>query len=1692
MLAWNKMLEGNSAWRVGNYQGGAMDITTHVVAAPCKRAVGGQHARRRSFLRQVALFALFAGAPGLEAPAYAQHPVTLWITGVSGHGAFPPDWYPLLGSSPAEACAKFVGAGVQAEARAYEQRVQTYGAEWVCPPNFQVISPAPACVYRAYPSYTKQSPGQACTTSTVESTLANLPFRFAAGESKGAGQSEFGSCQRANPVNLGNGNKLQSEVDYRGAGALPLELVRTYNSRGVLPDGRIGRGWRHGFEASIALDDSIGTAMAHRPNGAVYVFARTGVQWTPDKDIPDRLERVLDASNQPAGWRYRPTGAEDRVEVYDRDGRLSAIEDKAGRALTLQYASHALYGKLLSAVLDPVGRALAFSYDSAGRVRQLVDPAGGRYGYEYDATGNLIAVTFPDLETRRYHYEKSGDAPTDGSGYVPDKALTGITDENGARFATFDYDGAGRTTLSEHALSAERTTFSHGAGSVTVTDALGAVRSYALEAVLGTNKNSATTGDPGCPLGFAARSFDANGMPDSQTDWNGNLTRYTRNARGLETLRVEGAGKPEERRITTDWHPFYRLALRIAEPVRVTSYIYGEPTDPNPGNRGRVLARTVQATADATGAQGFSAAPVGAPRTWTYTYNAEGRVLTVDGPRTDVSDVTAYAYHPNDDPDLGKRGNVATTTNALGHITRFTAYDPHGKPLTLVDPNGVVTTLAYDPRQRLVSRDFGGELTSYEYDGVGQVTKVTLPDGSFLSYTYDAAHRLMGIADSPGNRIAYTLDAMGNRTREEVFDSANQLAQVRSRLYNALNRLEQEIGGTSPASQVTRFGYDNQGNLTGITDPLNRLTANAYDALNRLKQITDPASGLTRYGYDGLDQLASVTDPRNNTTAYGVDGLGNLAEQRSPDTGTSANTYDAAGNRLSAVDAKGQTTNFTYDALNRVTRVVYSQATGTQLKQIDYAYDQGANGIGRLRSLTETSAAGAVLQATTYAYDARGRITEATRAIAGTSHTVRYAYDPSGRLTQMTYPSGRTLAYGLDGLGRINRIETTGAGQTHVVVQDATYQPFGPVKRFTFGNLQAHQKTFDLDGRIASHSLASQGKLVSFDAASRITRIEEQENTANFSLYGYDALDRVTSTVLAASTFSYGYDAVGNRTSKSTGASTDIYSYSPTSNRLAEIAGATIRSYAHDPNGSIIAAGPTGFGYDVRGRLIASSSAAGTTTYQVNALGQRVRKTSALADTLFHYDDEGRLIAESGPSGAPVREYLWFGEQPVAVATYPVAGNQCASLPTADTSNTFVAFSRRERMEVHAGRPGERGWEWGLGTNTRNFEASARADLDWVSGKPYAFTLVYDGAGNARVSVRDGDAELFALTWTGGMDVGNALRFTVRSPEGIGVGNRIALNITAIDGQPMSTTLATAGDDARSEVTGVYAGTSLQDGYTVEGTVTLTFSKNYPPRGNRLDFTVTAGTVQCQGEGPGTPTLYYVHADHLNTPRAVTNQSQQVVWRWENQEPFGNNPAEENPGGLGSFEFPLRFPRHLRGSRDQHAHNYFRDYDPATGRYVQSDPIGLAGGINPYAYGASSPLIYDDVFGLQTYMCTQPLHALGGTGLRSGPDIWGNPLYHKYICVPDGNDSIVCGGQDRAGGPFSPGIPSKDTFKENGCKVVEPSNDCIESCLRETIQDPQRPRYWLFGGGRNGGQNCQQWADTIIDKCRRQCKTAMK
>jgi len=256
---------------------------------------------------------------------------------------------------------------------------------------------------------------------------------------------------------------------------------------------------------------------------------------------------------------------------------------------------------------------------------------------------------------------------------------------------------------------------------------------------------------------------------------------------------------------------------------------------------------------------GLSAA-AWAERTTSYTYTPEGLIATIDGPRTDVTDLTTFTYDT--------AGNRATMTNAAGHVTQYTDYDGAGRLLRMVDPNGLVVSFTYHPRGWLLSQTVGvgaaAATTLYDYDAAGNLVLITLPTGGTLAFTYDAANRLTDIVDQEGNQVHYTLDVMGNRVAEETQDPQGTVTRTLTRVYNDLNRLQQ-VKGADPA-RFTDFAYDPNGNLTSTTDALSRIETTDYDALDRLIAQLDPAQGQTGFAYDDRDNLTTVTDPRGNVT----------------------------------------------------------------------------------------------------------------------------------------------------------------------------------------------------------------------------------------------------------------------------------------------------------------------------------------------------------------------------------------------------------------------------------------------------------------------------------------------------------------------------------------------------------------------------------------------------------------------------------------------------------------------------------------------------------------------------------------------------------------------------------------------------------------------------------------------------------
>ena len=641
--------------------------------------------------------------------------------------------------------------------------------------------------------------------------------------------------------------------------------------------------------------------------------------------------------------------------------------------------------------------------------------------------------------------------------------------------------------------------------------------------------------------------------------------------------------------------------------------------------------------------------------TTTRTYNALGLIETIDGPRTDVSDITTLDYDA--------QGNLIKITNALNQETNITSHNAHGQPLTLVDANNITTTLVYDARRRLISRtvDATGtpSTTHFEYDGVGNITKTTLPNGSFLMNTYDAAQRLTAVEDNLGNKIEYTLDALGNRTQEDVKDPLNTLTRTLSRTYNTLNRLIQTTGG---AGQVTTFDYDDNGNQTDITvDPtsqnptgLNQATQQAFDALNRLKTTTDAKQGVTTFGYDDRDNLTSVTDPTGLTTTYVYDGLDRLISQTSADTGTTTFVYDSAGNRLSQTDARGITSIFSYDALNRLTGISYPDTT----QNVTYTYDSGAgcsNGIGRLCQMTDESGS------TTYSYDARGNLLSQTQTIGSVIATTSYAYNSADQLTQITYPSGRTVDYTRNVIGQIESVSTTHNSQTTGLSSVHTYEPFGPLNAMTYGNGLTHTRQYDLDYRLTQLTTMNgsmhQDLGYTFDNANNITDITNHLDATRTQAFTYDELNRLTDANGIYGDLDYTYDANGNRLTEDLNSSSlKTYSYdtaNPTdpSHHLLQTVNGGTTTYNYDDNGNTIDNTDYQFTYGDNNRLkTAEQSSTLLATYTYNGRGERVSKIGA-STTLYIYDQSGQLIAELDDTGATIREYAYVDGQPLAYIT---------------------------------------------------------------------------------------------------------------------------------------------------------------------------------------------------------------------------------------------------------------------------------------------------------------------------------------------------------------------------------------------------------------------------------------------------------
>jgi RHS repeat-associated protein len=1050
------------------------------------------------------------------------------------------------------------------------------------------------------------------------------------------------ACGR--PIDVATGNMFEDVTDYATLGPNKLAFVRSYNSQSRSSN-MLGRNWRSNYDRTLNIASAT-SVTTERADGQGITFTLKGGAWQADTDVDLQLSQT--GSGIGSTWTLiAPTDAtETYTTITATQAQLTSIRARNGYTQTLDYN-----GSQPDSVTDSFGRSLLFSYQN-DLLQTLTTPDGLVLTYSYDSSGavpgvndRLVSISYSTtpVTSQTYLY---------GNASFP-FALTGLEDENGNLFTSWTYDSLGRATSSQLAGGAELTQVAYNVdGTRTVTDPLGAQTVYTFATLQGVPKVTQMSRLATATTAAATRNFtyDVNGYKASETDWNGDLTTYVNDARGLPTSITEASGTPQARTTTVAYDAIFHVPTKSVEPGLTTEFIYD--------GSGNVLTKTLTDTTST----GVPYSTNGTKRAWTFAWGAFGLLASSTGPRTDLIQLTSYSYNGDD---------LGGVVNALNQQTLIPNHLPGGLPQTILDPSGAIRQFNYDTRLRLTDSAVFGQgsfFTQYFYDAAGNLTQTILPDGSALTSAYDPAHRVIAITDNFGQKIAYTLDAMGDRTAINVRDPGNTTKWTHSATFDSLGRLIQD---TSGAGQTTKYTYDPNGNALAITDPLNRITTQSFDALNRRVKVTDPLNGVTTATYDAHNRPLTVTAPNGAVTSYVYDGFGDLIQETSPDRGTTVYQYDLAGNLTQVTDARNIVQNNAYDALDRKISTTYP---GGASENVAYRYDESGHGFGVGRLTSVIDEAGTLSRS----YDARGNILSETRTHGAATLVTSYTYDAASRTASIKYPSGATAAYSRDTMGRVIGVtmKPSGAGSAMPVLSNIAYQPFGPVSGLTFGNGISGTRSFDLDYRLTNLTDGNvQNLTYGYNAADDVLSIADGANSASSQNFVYDALDRLTSAGGIYGSLGWSYDANGNRLTQTAGGTTTNYVYMAQTNKLTQVkAGSATQVLSYTPSGNIttIANVPstrpaTGIAYNQAGRLQrVLAGGAQTLSYNYDAFGHRLVKTGS-AVTLYQYDPASHLLEEANGSGATVTDYIYLGDRPIATLT---PGNSSLAFIHADRLGT--------------------------------------------------------------------------------------------------------------------------------------------------------------------------------------------------------------------------------------------------------------------------------------------------------------------------------------------------------------------------------------------------------------------------------------
>lgn len=746
--------------------------------------------------------------------------------------------------------------------------------------------------------------------------------------------------------------------------------------------------------------------------------------------------------------------------------------------------------------------------------------------------------------------------------------------------------------------------------------------------------------------------------------------------------------------------------------------------------------------------------------------------------------------------------------------------------------------------------------------------------------------------------------------------------------YNNMGQITSIDGSRYDVEDITHYNYNNDGQLTSIVNPLGHtVTYSNFDNYGNPQTITDENAIISTLTYTTQGWLASITTAES-TTRFTYDEIGQITKVTFPDNSVLSYTWDEAKRLTSIKNNLNDSINYTYDAMGNRTEEIVKKGT-TITYQLKRQFDE----LGRVLALV-----GSTNQAYQYSYGTHSKPLSET--------------DPKG--TQITHSYNADNYLTRDYYGKYYNYHDRDVHGNVTIEKD-------------FGNSSTWFAYSDLNQVVEEQSSATGTTTNRYDKAGNL--VKETNARGHITQYSYDGLNRLIN---------------------------QVYPNKPELNI----------EYIYDQP-------VTGF-YNI-GYLTSINDSSGTTEYNYNNLGlvaQEKRQLKLDGELLgdqqvinYTYDKAGRVLTTD------------YG---LATLRYTRnIGGQITAITLVQNGRTLTLVNHITYQPFQQGITGLT-WENGLmlsrsydldgqltqqtiGTVTTNYQYDVNGNITQIVDSQFGttnyeynefnrltkeqgestITYSYDIVGNR--TTRQSDQGLQQATYAGG-NVLSGINGTYYKKDIINnitsfkdntktyeydESNRFSKVIKTENN--VQTTLARYIHNAYGERTIKVKEDGSISTFMYNDIGQLISETQYNANKEKvkeiywawldtmpiaqIEVPFTNGVASAQ-------TVYYIHSDHLDTPRWATNQNGQKVWSWQS-DAYGTTMANEDPLGTGvNTTIPLRFAGQYFDSETGFHYNYFRTYIPDLGRYSQSDPIGLEGGWNTFLYVEGNPISYNDPYGL--------------------------------------------------------------------------------------------------------------------------------